>query len=44
MSLRIDPRYQVVLAISDDAPLGGGQWLQGVYWYHDGNLIGGPGT
>jgi len=43
MTLRIDPSYQVVVAISDDAPLGGGQWLQGVYTFHNGVMVGGPG-
>ena len=44
MSLKIDPAYQVVLAVSDDAPLASGQWLQGVYTFHNGVLISGPGT
>ena len=43
-TVRADPSYQIIVAHSDDAPLGGGAWLQGVYVFKDGVLIRGPGT
>lgn len=44
LTLRIDPSYQVVVASSDDAPMGGGDWMEGVYTFQDGVLIAGPGS
>jgi len=38
MSLKDDPRVRVVVARSDDAPLGGGKWLDGVFVFRDGVL------
>lgn len=38
MSLESDPAVRVVVARSDDAPLGGGKWLDGVFLYRDGVL------
>lgn len=38
MSLASDPTIRVLVANSDDAPLGGGKWLDGVYVYRDGAL------
>ncbi len=43
-TLRIDPTYQIVCASSDNAPLSGGSWLEGVYVYQNGALVEGPGT
>jgi len=42
-TLRIDPSYQVVIASSDNAPMGGGDWMEGVYTFQDGVQVGGPG-
>jgi len=39
MTLSIDPTVRFVVANSDDAPLGGGQWLDGVYVYRNGQLL-----
>jgi|AP95_1055475.scaffolds.fasta_scaffold06976_2 prepilin-type N-terminal cleavage/methylation domain-containing protein len=41
---RIDPSYQIVIASSDNVPLGSGEWMEGVYTYKDGELIAGPGV
>lgn len=38
MTLAADPAVRFVVARSDDAPLGGGRWLDGVYVYDDGKL------
>jgi len=38
MSMAADPNIRFVVASSDDAPLGGGQWLEGVYIYQNGEL------
>jgi len=38
MTLRTDPSVRVLVARSDDAPLGGGNWLEGVFIYRDGVL------
>jgi hypothetical protein len=38
MSLKDDPTIRVVVARSDDAPLGGGKWLDGVFVFRDGVL------
>ena len=43
-SIRIDPSYQVVVASSDNTPLGNGAWLEGVYTFKNGELIAGPGV
>ena len=44
LTARIDPSYQVVIASSDNAPLGDGDWMQGVFTFKDGELIAGPGV
>jgi prepilin-type N-terminal cleavage/methylation domain-containing protein len=44
VTLKIDPSYKVVIASSDNAPLAGGAWLEGVYTFKDGVLIAGPGV
>ena len=38
MTLLKDPSVRFVVAHSNDAPLGGGQWLDGVYLFRDGTL------
>jgi hypothetical protein len=38
MTLAADPSIRILVARSDDAPLGGGQWREGVYVYRDGAL------
>ena len=38
MTLEIDPAVRVLVARSDDAPLGGGSWRDGVFVYRDGEL------
>jgi len=38
MSLENDPAVRVVVANSDDAPLGAGRWLSGVFIFRDGAL------
>lgn len=38
MTLASDPRVRFVVARSDDAPLGGGQWLDGAYLARNGRL------
>lgn len=38
MSLRSDPSVRVLVARSDDAPLGGGTWREGVFILRDGVL------
>ena len=38
MSLAADPAVRILVAKSDDAPLGGGEWLDGVFVYRDGAL------
>ena len=43
LTARIDPSYQVVVASSDNDPLGGGAWLEGVYTFKDGQMVAGPG-
>ena len=43
LSVRLDPSYQIVIASSDNAPMGGGNWLEGVYTFQDGQQVGGPG-
>ena len=44
LTVRIDPSYQVLIASSDNAPLGSGNWMEGVYTFKDGVLIAGPGV
>ena len=44
LTVRIDPTYRVVIASSDNAPLGDGDWLEGVYTFKDGELVAGPGV
>ena len=43
LTVRMDQSYQVVVASSDNAPLGDGGWMEGVYTFKDGQLIDGPG-
>jgi hypothetical protein len=38
MTLRSDPSIRVLVASSDDAPLGGGAWLDGAYLFRDGEI------
>jgi prepilin-type N-terminal cleavage/methylation domain-containing protein len=38
LTLDADPNVRFVVAQSDNAPLGGGQWLEGVYVFRDGVL------
>jgi hypothetical protein len=38
MTLARDPSIRFVVARSDDAPLGGGRWLDGAFIYRDGSL------
>jgi len=38
MTLASDPSIRFVVARSDDAPLGGGRWLDGAYMARDGSL------
>jgi len=38
MTLRSDPSIRILVVHSDDAPLGGGAWLEGVFLYRDGEL------
>lgn len=38
MSLARDPSIRFLIARSDDAPLGGGRWRDGVYLFRDGVL------
>jgi hypothetical protein len=38
MTLASEPGVRVLVVRSDDAPLGGGEWLDGVYVYRDGKL------
>ena len=44
VTVRLDPSYQVVIASSDNAPMGGGEFPEGVYTFKDGVMIAGPGT
>ena len=39
MSLECNPSIRILLAHSDDAPLSGGRWLDGVYVYRRGELV-----
>lgn len=38
MTLSLDPSVRMVVANSNDAPLSGGQWLDGIYLYRSGVL------
>jgi len=38
MSLRSNPSIRILVARSDDAPLGGGTWREGVFVFRDGAL------
>ena len=38
MTLAYDPSVRFLIADSDDAPLGGGVWRDGIYLFKDGNL------
>lgn len=44
MSLKLDPKYQVMIGSSDNAPLAPGTWLEGVFVFENGTLIAGPGV
>jgi len=39
LTLRGDPSTRVLIARSDDAPLSGGQWLDGVFVFRDGEMV-----
>lgn len=39
LTLDVDPSVSFLVARSDDAPLGGGQYLDGVYMFQDGVMI-----
>jgi len=39
LTLRGDPSTRVLIAHSDDAPLSGGQWLDGVFVFRDGKMV-----
>jgi hypothetical protein len=38
MTLHSDPSVRILVARSDDAPLGGGAWREGVFVFRDGEL------
>ena len=38
MSLARDPAVRVLVARSDDAPMCGGEWCDGVFVFRNGNL------
>lgn len=38
VTLVLDPTIRFVIANSDNAPLGGGQWLDGIYMFRNGVL------
>jgi hypothetical protein len=38
MTLQSDPSIRILVARSDDAPIGGGRWLEGVYVFRQGKL------
>ena len=38
MSLARDPSIRILIAKSDDAPMSGGAWLEGVYIFKNGSL------
>jgi hypothetical protein len=38
LTLRSDPTARILIARSDDAPLGGGTWREGVFVFRDGVL------
>lgn len=38
VTLQLDPSIRFVIADSNDSPLGGGQWLDGIYMYKSGAL------
>ncbi len=40
-TLEVDPTVQFVIASSDNAPLAGGAWLEGVFMFKNGELRGG---
>lgn len=40
LTLDADPRVHFIVASSNDAPLAGGQWLEGVFMFKDGELRG----
>jgi len=42
LTLKSDPSVRVLVARSDDAPIGGGSWRDGVFVYRDGVLESGP--
>ena len=44
MSLKLDPKYQVMIGSSDNAPLAPGTWLEGVFVFENGTLVAGPGV
>ena len=38
MTLAMDPSVRILVAKSDDAPLSGGRWVEGVFIYRNGEL------
>lgn len=38
LTVEADPSVQIVVASSDNAPLAGGRWLEGVFMFKDGEL------
>jgi hypothetical protein len=38
MTLKADPSARVLVADSDDAPLSGGEYVDGIFLYKDGEL------
>ncbi len=42
MSLKLDPKYQVMIGSSDNAPLAPGTWLEGVFVFENGTLVAEP--
>jgi hypothetical protein len=39
MTMRADPSIRILVARSDDAPLAGGTWREGVFVFRDGELV-----
>ncbi len=38
MTVAADPGIRLLVVKSDDAPMGGGEWLDGVYAFREGRL------
>ncbi len=39
MTLDSDPTIRILIARSDDAPMSGGRWCEGVFVFRDGDLV-----